>query len=191
MNRGHVYPVISLAVLMILFSTIAQARSIGGMDFPETISAGGKTLHLNGAGFRTKLVIKVYAAGLYLEKPTKSAAEAISSEQGKQVHMQFIYKQVRADQLVEAWNDGFKANAGDVSPAVRTKLEQFNRLFTEPLKKGETMTFTYLPGIGTEVKIKGQVKGTIEGVDFMQALFSVWLGPKPPNKGLKEGMLGD
>jgi hypothetical protein len=40
------------------------------------------------------------------------------------------------------------------------------------------------------VEIKGRVRGTIPGRDFMEALFSVWFGPKPPSGGLKDGMLG-
>jgi hypothetical protein len=34
------------------------------------------------------------------------------------------------------------------------------------------------------------VRGVIEGADFMQALWAVWLGEKPADSGLKKGMLG-
>jgi hypothetical protein len=57
-------------------------------------------------------------------------------------------------------------------------------------KKGATLTFSYLPGEGVEVRVDGAVKGTLTGDDFAQALFSIWFGPQPPNKGLKMGMLG-
>ena len=67
----------------------------------------------------------------------------------------------------------------------------FNGFFKESAKKGEKIVITYIPGKGTEVSIKGQVKGVIEGKDFMEAMFSIWFGPYPPSKGLKKGMLGD
>src|ERR1700757_1594031 len=51
------------------------------------------------------------------------------------------------------------------------------------------MVFAYVPGMGTTVTIKGQEKVTIAGAPFAQMLFSVWLGPKPPNAGLKKGLL--
>lgn len=38
--------------------------------------------------------------------------------------------------------------------------------------------------------VNGTPTGTIEGAEFRRALMSVWLGKKPPNKGLKEGILG-
>lgn len=46
---------------------------------------------------------------------------------------------------------------------------------------------TYVPVQGTEVVVKGAVRGVIEGADCMQAL---WLGSKPVDAGLKKRMLG-
>lgn len=39
-------------------------------------------------------------------------------------------------------------------------------------------------------KLNGELKGTIEGDDFVTALLRVWLGAKPPTEDLKNGMLG-
>jgi len=178
-----------MLLLTVSFASDSYARKVKGIDFPDTQSIGGKQCKLNGVGIRKKVIINVYVAGLYLEKPTKNAAQVINSDQAKRVHIEFLYKEVRADQLTEAWDEGLAGNAGSLSPALRAKFAKFNAMFTESLKKGETMTFTYIPGTGTDVTIKGRSKGVIEGADFMKALFSVWFGPKPPNKGLKTGML--
>ena len=32
--------------------------------------------------------------------------------------------------------------------------------------------------------------GTIRGLDFKKALFAIWLGEKPADNSLKQGMLG-
>jgi hypothetical protein len=37
--------------------------------------------------------------------------------------------------------------------------------------------------------LNGESKGTIEGADFAQALFSIWLGQKPVSKSLKVALL--
>ena len=47
----------------------------------------------------------------------------------------------------------------------------------------------YVPEVGTRVIIKGREAGLIEGPQFAKLLFSIWLGPKPPNQELKTGML--
>jgi hypothetical protein len=53
-----------------------------------------------------------------------------------------------------------------------------------------TLVFTYVPSKGTEVEVRGAVKGVIAGADFARALLGIWIGPSPPNPGLKTGLLG-
>ena len=191
MKRVMMVMVLVVVAALIASAENIHAREVKGVEFPETVTFSGKTLTLNGVGIRKKLIISVYVGGLYLERPTGDAAQVIATEQVKQVAMQFLYKEVRADQLVEAWNEGFEKNAGDALSALKQKIDRFNSFFTEPMMKGERMSFTNVPGRGTEVNIKGDIKGVIEGEDFMKALFSVWFGPEPPSGGLKDGMLGE
>jgi hypothetical protein len=40
------------------------------------------------------------------------------------------------------------------------------------------------------VYIADELRGTIEGADFFQAVLRIWLGDKPADSGLKRGMLG-
>ena len=58
------------------------------------------------------------------------------------------------------------------------------------MESGQTLTFTHKPGAGIEVDSNGTVKGTIAGDDFAKAFLAIWLGAKPPNPGLKAGLLG-
>src|SRR5690349_18239424 len=62
---------------------------------PEAVPAAGKILHLNGMGLRTKLIFKVYVAGLYLETPTRDAATAIASDQVKRVELRSSPRRLR------------------------------------------------------------------------------------------------
>ena len=58
------------------------------------------------------------------------------------------------------------------------------------MKRGQRLTFVHKPGAGVQVDVNGTNKGTIKGDDFAKAFFSIWLGPNPPNSGLKTGLLG-
>ena len=51
-------------------------------------------------------------------------------------------------------------------------------------------TYTYVPGTGTIVTRDGKDVATIEGKEFAEVLFSLWLGPKPPSEDLQKGLLG-
>jgi len=179
-----------IVCLSMLFPNAVSGREVKGVNFPETTSIDGTTCTLNGVGLRKKVIISIYLGGLYLEKPTNDTAEIIASEQVKQVYLNFLYKEVSSDQLIDAWNEGFEKNSPDKVSGLKDKIGRFNGYFSESIMKGETMVFTYRPGKGTEVAIKGTTMGTIEGKDFMEALFSIWFGPSPPSKGLKKGMLG-
>ncbi|MGH8652227.1 MAG: chalcone isomerase family protein [Gammaproteobacteria bacterium] len=56
------------------------------------------------------------------------------------------------------------------------------------MEEGQTIELDYLPDTGTEVRIAGQRRGTVTGVDFNHAMLRIWLGPKPPTDDLKNEM---
>ena len=191
MKIRFIYLTVLILFLTLFSISSGWTREVKGINFPETMTIQGTTCKLVGVGTRKKLIISVYMGALYMAQPSNNASNAISTDQIKRVFMHFLYKEVTSDQLVEAWNEGFEKNAGNALGSLKEKINIFNGFFTEPMKKNETMVITYIPGHGTEVVIKGQVKGLIEGRDFMEALFSIWFGPNPPSNGLKNGMLGD
>jgi len=93
------------------------------------------------------------------------------------------------DRAQKAWREGFEKNAGARLASMQPQIAQLGSWMADR-KKGATLTFSYLPGQGVEVRVDGAVKGILAGDDFAQALFSIWFGPQPPNKGLKMGLLG-
>lgn len=168
----------------------SSAREVKGVTFPETVTIQGKNCSLVGVGLRKKLVISVYLGALYMETPATNARAVIEARGAKRVVLHFLYGEVSPDQLKEAWLEGFKGNAGPLLTTTAAEQERFIALFGQPVRKGETIVITWNPGVGTEVEIRGKVVDTIPGENFMQALFGIWFGPKPPSGDLKKGMLG-
>jgi hypothetical protein len=60
----------------------------------------------------------------------------------------------------------------------------------ENVEEGDTMTFTYVPGEGTTVSVRGEEKGTLGDKAFADAMFASWIGQHPATGKLKKGMLG-
>lgn len=176
--------------MFLAVSTACFAREVKGITFPETETIGDAAVKLVGIGLRKKLIINVYLGALYMEKP-ENAPQVISSDQPKRVVLHFLYRSVGADDLIKAWNEGFRNNVPDRVPVLKGSIATFIGFFTEPVKNGEKIIITYIPGTGTEVSVKGKVKGVIPGKDFMEALFSIWFGEAPPSGDLKKGMLGE
>lgn len=179
-----------LLALAVTLALPARAGERAGVRMPDQISAGGKTLVLNGLGVReaTFLKVDVYVAGLYLEEKSSDPDAIINAEQTRKIVMEFVRKVKKSD-ITEAWNEGFEKNGGSDLPALGERLAILNSWMPE-LKRGDTMAFTYLPGEGVEVEVNGASRGKISGEDFARVLWSIWLGPHPPNKGLRKGMLG-
>jgi hypothetical protein len=179
---------LSAVVLAIVLALPAAAKEVSGVQFPESLQVEGKELKLNGAGLRRKLVFNVYAAGLYAESTSKDAAQVISSDQVKRVRMSML-RDLDKKTVSDAIVDGFKKNAAEQVPALQKRLDTFTAAIPD-LKKGDELVLTYVPGQGTKVESKAGQTISVEGKDFADALFSVWLGNSPVDEGLKEGMLG-
>jgi len=170
-----------------MLGAAAQARELEGVTLPDTLTAGEKTLKLNGAGLRKKAMFKVYVGGLYLESPSKDAGTILTVDEAKAIRMHFLRDLTRA-QLVDAFQQDFEANVKDKA----TQRAAFDRMLTlvPNVKEGSTLTFTYLPGKGTTLSAGNTELGVFEGKGFADAVFALWLGPKPPTEDLKKGMLG-
>jgi hypothetical protein len=174
--------------LTLALPALAKDKEVAGVKFPETISAEGKELKLNGAGVRTKAIFKVYAAGLYLETPSKDGAQIISSDQVKRVRMTML-RDLEKQKITDAISDGIEKNNKAQIAALKSRLETFNAAIPD-LKKGDELVLTYSPGKGTKVQSKSGQEISVEGKDFADALFGVWLGKNPVDDDLKEGLLG-
>jgi hypothetical protein len=180
----------SLVVIVIVLTSVfnLQAASLAGVTMPDTAQVGRTMLVLNGMGLRTKFMVKVYVAGLYLERKSLDPGAIINADAPKQIVMQFLHGASK-NQMVDGFKDSFNDNAPEASKAVQADVDRFLGAL-EPIEKGDQMVFTYVPGAGTNLAVNGKTKLTIAGPAFAPVLFSVWLGPKPPNADLKKGMLG-
>jgi hypothetical protein len=181
-----------LLVSLLLCAGALFAAVIEGITFSETMDVGGRKLVLNGTGLRLKRVIiniKVYAAGLYLEQKESNPQKILNDDKAKVLKMHFIYSNVGKDKLKEAFTEGFEGNGGAGAKKMESQIDKFISFWPDMAENDEAQII-YVPGIGTKVVIKGKEAGTIEGNEFGKLVFSVWLGPKPPNEELKTGLLG-
>jgi len=186
------YRLLAVMLLLWLVAPAALAAKVAGVEIPDTarLSEAGPELKLNGAGVRKKLFVKVYVAALYLPEKAGAAPAVIAQSGPKRVSMHMLYSEVSREKLADGWNEGFASNhTGAEMERLRGRLERFNGLF-ETVREGEVIHLDYLPGTGTRVTIRGQVKGIVPGKDFYDGLLNVWLGEKPATRNLKKAMLG-
>jgi hypothetical protein len=192
-KEDAMHRVACLVLAGLLLGAIVGAGQIEGVAFPDQVTVGTANLTLNGMGVRIKKVafigINIYAAALYLPAKEANPAKILAADEPKQLVMHFLYKEVGREKLLEAWDEGFKSNAGAALAALKDRIATFDGFWSD-MKRDDVAVLTYIPGQGTRVEIKGKEMGVIEGKEFAEALFAIWLGPKPPNESLKKGLLG-
>jgi hypothetical protein len=186
---------IATLALAALLPLAGLAAEVGGVKLADKarIDAAGPELVLNGAGIRTRFVVKVYVAGLYLAEKKAAAADAIALGGPKRVSITML-RDVGAQQFNDALVDGFRANntAADVEK-LRAPLDELSAIMTAlgEAKKGNVIMLDFVPGTGTRVLVDGAAKGKpIAGDEFYKGLLRIWLGDKPVDGDLKKAMLG-
>lgn len=164
------------------------AASLAGVSMPDTIQAGSARLVLNGMGVRTKFMMRVYVAGLYLAQKSSDPDAILKAEAPKRMVMHFV-RDASKSEMADAFDKWFTNNAPDARKTMKTDIDRLLEAL-ESVEDGDEMVFTYLPGTGMTFAINGKEKLIVPGPAFARLIFSVWLGPKPPNADLKKGLLG-
>lgn len=168
--------------------TFAQKRTTAGITFPPKITVNAKNLIYNGSGLREKYTFDLYVAALYLQRPSMDAVKVITDDAEAAIHIEIVSSKVTKDKFVETVKEGF-GNASH-GKATSEQVSEFMGFFKSEFKVGDKIHIEYIPGTGVVV-LKNDVKiGTMKGLEFKKALFSIWLGTTPADKNLKNGLLG-
>ena len=177
----------ALLTVLLLAPTASWAKSKEGVSLPDEVEYAGKKLTLNGLGVREATVfnVKVYVAGLYVERKSNDGKALAGADAPKRIVLHFV-RSVSADQIREAIVDGFDAQS---KQSLKADIDKFGNALT-PFKDGDELVITYVPGTGTQVAIRNSDVVTIPGFPFAKALFMIWLGDAPPSTDLQNGLLG-
>ncbi|HKD19881.1 MAG TPA: chalcone isomerase family protein [Thermoanaerobaculia bacterium] len=176
----------AVAAVLVLVAVPLLAGSVEGVRIPDTVTVGDKTLKLNGAGVRKKMIVRVYACALYLENLNKDAAAIIASNETKSMRLKMM-RAVEGPKISGAIVEGFQNNSGSQMASLRERLDKLAKMIPD-VKEGDEIALTWVPGQGTVVNVRGTNTGTIDGRDFADALFAVWLGPNPVQEDLKAAL---
>lgn len=184
-----------LISLMLSWSLSASAVIISDVDIADKISVTQPRteLTLNGAAMRKKfLLVDIYIGGLYLEKPSHSPADIISSNSYKRMMFHVLLKRVSARKVANALNEALVINlTKEEHQTLKPEIDRFLACFTDiKLHNGDQVTIDYIPGKGTLVHIPGTPDTVIQGKEFYDALLQVWIGPQPVSNDFKRQILG-
>jgi len=172
---------------------VGAAVDVAGVKFEDKVKLGATELNLNGAGVRTRFMVKVYAAGLYLPEKKTSADQVLALKGPKRVHIVTL-RELTAEQFADALVEGIRKNSSEAELAtLKPAIDEFRAavLSLQTAPKAAVVNLDFAPETGTRLVFNSEPKGNpIAGEDFYRALLRIWLGAKPVQDDLKEALLG-
>jgi hypothetical protein len=168
-------------------------RDVAGVHFDATHVQDGQRLVLNGAGVRAKMIIKVYAMGLYLPQPEPDAQALLRSDVPHHIAL-LLLRDVDAERMRDGFGHAMLEHLpASQADAVRERVMALSKALMQhgDAHRGDTLALDYRPDVGTRVTLAGQaVCPDIPGADFNVAMLAMWLGPDAADGRLKAALLG-
>jgi len=175
-------------LLLVCCATQGLAAEAAGIQLAPQVQIGGEVLQLNGYGIRKKLFFKIYVGSLYTAQQATTTAQVLAMPGGKLIRMDFLYSKVEKKKIVDAFAEGLVNNSPQVadSPAVKAFLGWFNADFVE-----KDRVDLVIAADGTvSVSHNGRILGSAKDPALAQGVLLIYLGEKPADADMKEGMLG-
>lgn len=177
---------------MFSLSAGADTVTVSGVKLDDSVQVGSQSLKLNGAGVRYKVFFKVYVAALYLPEEKNTTADVLAMPGAKRVTL-VMMRELSNDDLGQRFMDGLRANLDiDERSKLIKPMISFGKMFSlvPVLKKGDILTFDWVPATGVVCQFNGQKIGeTINDLSFYNAVLRIWIGKEPADEALKQKML--
>jgi hypothetical protein len=177
-----------LIIAMLAASPAPGLVEVRGARFADAVETPFGSVPLRGAGtLYYRGLIPVYAAALYRggdEGPTYPWRDVA-------MHLEVEYfVNAPARRFTDAGDRILRNTFGnDRLAAIRERLDRMNRLFPDA-RAGDRCAITYQPSLGTSLTYNGHVLGMMEGSDFAELYFAIWLGPEPASDKLRNQLEG-
>lgn len=153
------------------------------------LKIGDQLLLLNGSGARTKTLVQIYEAGLYLVKPATDAQAVLQADEWMAIRIRITSGFVSRPSLVASLKEGLAKSTKGKPDAFARETDQLQQLLQDDVNKNDVYDFIYAPANGLNVLKNGKVLGVIPGLEFKKAFFGIWLSDSPVDKDLRKALL--
>jgi hypothetical protein len=166
----------------------AAVTTVDGTAFSNTVTVNQTRLELQGAALlKYMYFIEAYTGALYLP------ADADGSRALEDIpkHLVLEYRvAISAEDFAKATEKKIRESVSDAEfQQLLPKITALNRLYRDVAPK-DRYALTYMPGSGTVLAYNSTPLGTIESAEFARAVFSIWIGANPIDKGFRDKLLG-
>lgn len=179
--------------ILFSFSFVQQANAqihISGTKIPQDLKINTQdTLQLYGAGSRTIFWIDVYLVAVYFNGNDYTAQQLIDANETMGLRLYMKSSLVSKSRIKTAIERGFNKSTNGNYKKYKTRIEDMIDSFEEEIYKNDVIDLIYHPSGETRFYKNNKYLGTVQGIDFKEALFGIWLSENAVDSGLKEEIL--
>lgn len=170
----------------------AQAATLEGQRFDDTAILADRTLRLNGLGLRGVAWVKAFVAGLYLSAPAKDPAQVIAMQGPKRLRLKIMLAAPSREltksllrRIDRHEPEAVKARLGDRLTTLAERIDGLGEL-----QVGDTLDLDFVPDKGIHLRLNDKPVGdAVPGDDLYRAVLKIFVGDKPVDPRMKEGLL--
>jgi hypothetical protein len=181
---------VAIAPRMVIAENVPVDGTSTQFANPVTRTIGGKDVQLvvTGVAMRTKFFFQVYAMASYIQEGVRPGSpEALATvDCAKQLHL-VMERDVDGKDMAEAFQGAIRMNYG--APTFENELNNLMAYMkANPVKKGDQIFLTNVPGRGLHVIVVGKTEMMIENVAFAHAIWEIYLGRNNLGTDIKRGL---
>lgn len=198
MNRNlRISSMILFLLLAVPLVVLAMVESDTKREYPDEVTVGQGdaqyTLKATGVSLREKTFLKVdvYVIASYVCSKAKfegNKAQQLKDFDGNKRLVMDLTRGFSAEKLKNAFAEVIEKNYEDMS-TFQADMDTFLAYFTKDAEEGDNLVFDYQPQVGLTTIVNGETKGVIDNFDFVKALWTVWFGEKPADKGMRDDLV--
>lgn len=167
------------------FTSDGRVR-IGGVNFMNSTELGKHTLPIRGGVLCRHNMFRVYTAVLYTEPDARTAREIL-----KPVPKSLIlhyHRSIDRKDIIEASEQTLRSHPGLNMRDLRDRINTLYSWFVS-VREGDEYRLDYTPETGTELIFNGRSQGVIEGDDFAEAYFGIWISDHSISRKYRDRLL--
>lgn len=183
--------IIALSIgLLLVESRPVQSAEIEGVVFPNEIRASDDPSHLlrvHGMGLlRYRVVFRGYVAALYL--PDGVSGERALDDVPRRLELSYFWSIAGSDFAKAANQLLARELTATQLASLRPRIDELHGAYRD-VQPDDRYSLTYLPDVGTQLRLNNELLASIPGNDFAEAYFGIWLGEQPLDEGLRDELL--
>ena len=188
--KSHLFAL--LMASLSFYSSVSQARELEGIEFPEVTTADYyyPQMVLNGAAKRTYYyVVDMYIGLLYLQNPSSDPDTIIADNGYKRMVFHTLLGKASGRRIGKALYEALKLTPEEAGK-LGAPIDEVISMFDVAMVSGDETHIEYIPGEGTRIVIKDELRGEVAGKKLFDAFLGIWIGDEPFSEEFKAGILG-